>query len=110
MSSPEAPSSFHVRAGAPDGGVFSGTIKAPTAEEAVRLLRQRGFVPMRVGTKPLRDGWLSSEVAFGPGGKRLSTSECEAFCRELGLLLGAGVTASDAFDLMAEALGHGGKR
>lgn len=110
MSNSEPAGSFHVRAGAPDGGVFSGVISAASAEDAVRQLRQRGFVPMRVDTRPLRENWLNREIGLGPGGKRLSVSDCEAFCRELGLLLGAGVTANEALELMAETLGRGSRQ
>jgi len=110
MPSSEPANTFHVRAGAPDGGVYSGVLTAASADDVVRQLRQRGFVPMRVDTRPLRTSWLSREIGFGPGGKRLSVPECEAFCRELGLLLGAGVTASEAFELMAEALGKGSRQ
>jgi len=110
MPSSEPAGSFHVRAGAPDGGVFSGVINAANADDAVRQLRQRGFVPMRVDTRPLHGSWLNHEIGLGPGGKRLSVGECEAFCRELGLLLGAGVAASEAFELMTEALPKGSRQ
>lgn len=101
--------SFHVRAGAPDGDVFAGVIAAVTAEDAVRQLRQRGFVPMRVSARPLAENWLNREIGLRPG-KRLSLAECEAFCREFALLLGAGVTANEALGLMAEALSKGSRQ
>jgi type II secretory pathway component PulF len=110
MPNSDATGTFHVRAGAPDGGVFNGVIRAANADEAVRQLRQRGFVPMRVDQRPLRQSWLNREIGAGPGGKRLSVADCEAFCREFGLLLGAGVTANEAFELMAEALGKGSRQ
>lgn len=102
--------SFYVRAGAPDGGVFSGVIRARSADDAVLQLRQRGFTPMRVAGRPFRDTWLNREIFVGPGGKRLSMVDCESFCREFALLLGAGVTANEAFELMAAALPKGARQ
>lgn len=110
MPSSEPAGTFHVRAGDPEGGVFNGVIAAPTAEEAVRRLRQRGFVPMRVSPRPLRENWLNREVGPVGNGRRLTVAECEGFCREFGLLLGAGVTANEALELMAEALGKGSRQ
>ena len=104
MSSPEGAQQFYVRAGAPDGGVFSGVIEAESLHDAVRLLRQRGFVPVRVGSRPLGHSWLNRDIGLGPGGKRLSMVECEAFCREFGVLLSAGLTAGEAIELMLAAL------
>ena len=75
MPSSEPIGSFHVRAGAPDGGVFNGVIRAASADEAVRQLRQRGFVPLRVDQQPLRQSWLNREFGAGRGGKRLSVAE-----------------------------------
>jgi general secretion pathway protein F len=90
--------------------VFSGVVEAASANDAVRQLRQRGFVPIRVGSRPLGDSWLSRDIGLGPGGKRLSMAECEAFCREFSLLLGAGITANEASELMTAALPKGSRQ
>ncbi len=96
-------STFYFRAGTPDGSVFSGQLSALSAEEALAQLRLRGFQPLRLETKPIRQSWLDQEVSFG-GGRRLGLVECEAFCRELALLLGSGVTVSDAVAIMLPSL------
>lgn len=96
-------STFYFRAGAPDGGVFSGQLDASCTEEALAQLKQKGFQPLRLGSKPIRQSWLDREISFG-GGRRLSLVECEAFCRELALMLGSGVTVSEAVGIMLPSL------
>ena len=108
MSPAETNQTFHFRAGAPDGGVFTGQLKAGTSDEVLLRLRQRGFVPLRIGTAPLNGNWLHREI--GPGqARRLSIAECEAFCRELALLLGAELPVSDALAVMAQAMARGSR-
>lgn len=94
---------FYFRAGTPDGSVFSGQLSAPSAEEALAQLKLRGFQPLRLDSKPIRQSWLDQEISFG-GARRLSLVECEAFCRELALLLRSGVTVSDAIAIMLPSL------
>lgn len=96
-------STFYFHAGTPDGSVFSGQLSAFSAEEALTQLKQRGFQPLRLDSKPIRQSWLDQEVSFG-GGRRLNLVECEAFCRELALLLCSGVTVSDAVAIMLPSL------
>jgi type II secretory pathway component PulF len=86
---------FYFRAGAPEGGVFSGQLRSRSSEEAVATLRERGFQPLRLELRPIRDSWLHREVAFGSA-KRLSATDCEVFCRELALLLESGIAILDA--------------
>lgn len=94
---------FHFRAGAPEGGIFTGRLNAGSADEVAALLRQKGFVPLKVGDRPIVEGWLQREITLGSG-KRLSPAECESFCRELGLLLQSGVPIADALAIMAGSL------
>lgn len=103
MSGEAQASIFHFRAGAPDGGVFTGQLSALSAEDALAQLKQKGFQPLRLASKPIRQSWLDREISLG-GGRRLSLTECEAFCRELALLLGSGVTVSDAVAIMLPSL------
>lgn len=103
MSAEAQANTFYFRAGAPDGSVFSGQLSALSAEEALSQLKQKGFQPLRLDLAPIRQSWLDREISFG-GGRRLSLVECEAFCRELALLLGSGVTVSDAVTIMLASL------
>lgn len=96
-------STFYFRAGTPDGSVFSGELSATNAEDALTQLKLKGFQPLRLDSKPIRQSWLDQEVSFG-GGRRLSLVECEAFCRELALLLRSGITVSDAVAIMLPSL------
>lgn len=108
MSPSETSRTFHFRAGDPDGGVFVGQLQAGTSEEVLARLRRRGFVPLRIGTAPLAGNWLDREI--GPGrARRLGIAESEAFCRELALLLGAGLPVSDALEVMVRAMAKGSR-
>lgn len=97
------PGTFYFRAGAPDGSVFSGQLRAPSAEDALAQLKQKGFQPLRLDSRPIRQAWLDQEISLG-GARRLSLGECEALCRELALLLRSGVTVSDAVAIMLPSL------
>lgn len=94
-----AETNFHFRAGAPEGGIFSGRLDAGSADEAAAILRQRGFVPLRVDDQPIGERWLDREIGVG-GGKKLSAAECEGFARELAMLLHSGINVVDALTIM----------
>lgn len=97
---------YHFRAAAPEGGVFSGQLSARSAEEALAQLRQKGFQPLRLDTRPIHDAWLSREISFGAS-NRLSRTDCETFCRELALLLSAGLGLMDGLSIMLQSLRKG---
>jgi type II secretory pathway component PulF len=94
---------YHFRAGTPGGDVFAGTLKAGTQAEAIKLLKGKGFQPLRVEDRPIRESWLHREITFG-GARRLSLGASEAFCRELALLLRSGMPIAAA---MAMTLASG---
>ncbi len=97
---------YYFRAGAPEGGVFSGRLLAGSPGEALVQLRQKGFQPLRLETKPIREAWLSTQITLG-GASRLTRSDCETFCRELALLLSAGLGLMDALSIMLQSLKKG---
>lgn len=97
---------YYFRAGAPEGGVFSGTLVARTSDEALAQLRQKGFQPLRLETRPIQQAWLAREISFG-GANRLSRADCETFCRELALLLSAGLGLMDGISIMLQSLKKG---
>jgi type II secretory pathway component PulF len=102
MSTSQPDSVFYFRAGSPEGGVFSGQLRSRSSEEALARLREKGFQPLRLQLRPIRDSWLQRDVGFG-GYRRLSTTDCEALCRELALLLESGIAVLDATTIMKAA-------
>ena len=97
---------YYFRASAPEGGVFSGALVAPTADDALAQLRHKGFQPLRLEIQPIRDAWFSREISFGRA-SRLSPADCETFCRELALLLSAGLGLMDAISIILQSLKRG---
>ena len=96
-------STFYFRAGTPEGEVFSGQLHASTADDALLQLRQKGFSPLRLEAKPIQDSWLQKEISL-TASRRLAMRDCETFCREFALLLGAGIPAAEALGLMQPSL------
>lgn len=96
-------STFYFRAGTPGGEVFAGELRANSPEEAIQQLRRKGFQPLGLDTRPIRENWLHREVSFG-GGRKLNLVQCGSFCRELALLLRSGVPVVEALAVMLAAL------
>lgn len=94
---------FYFRAGTPGGDVFAGELTAGSSEDALQQLRRKGFQPLRLETRPIRENWLNREVGFGSA-RRLTLADCRGFCSELSLLLRAGVPMSEALAVMLAAL------
>jgi general secretion pathway protein F len=86
---------FHFRAGAPEGGIFSGSMRASSEQDALAQLRRSGYQPLRVSLVPIRQSILDHELTFAAA-KRVSIAECEALCVELSILLKAGLELADA--------------
>lgn len=94
---------FYFRAGTPGGDVFAGELTAGSSEDALQQLRRKGFQPLRLETRPIRESWLNREISFG-GARRLTQADCQSFCRELSLLLRSGVPMAEALAVMLAAL------
>lgn len=94
---------FYFRAGTPLGEVFTGELRALSDADAIQQLRRKGFRPLRIADRPIRDSWLNREVNLG-GGRTLRPAQAESFCRELALLLRSGVPVVDALAVVATAL------
>jgi len=102
MQSDDAASLFYFRAGSSDGSVFTGELQATSENAAIEQLQRQGFTPLRLGRQPIKDRWFERDIVFAPR-RRMTLSACEAFCRELCLLLTTGITLSDAMSLMIDA-------
>jgi general secretion pathway protein F len=108
MARAEGDRTYYFRAGAPEGGVFSGRLEAASEADAISQLRHRGYLPLRVHTSPLRQSFLDREISLGAP-KRLTEVECEALCRELAILLKAGLELADAVSVMTPSLQKGSR-
>jgi type II secretory pathway component PulF len=94
---------FHFKAGTPEGELFVGSLAALSEGEALGVLRKGGYQPLQIGRSPIRQPFLMREVSFG-GERRLTLTDCESFCRELELLLAAGIDLLDALSLFIGSL------
>lgn len=90
---------FHFRAGVPEGGVFNGSVRANSEQDALAQLRRGGYLPLRISASPIRQSILDHELSFASS-KRLSIAECEALCLELSILLKAGLELADAVSVV----------
>lgn len=108
MSASAGGQTYYFRAGAPEGGVFLGQLRAASADEALGLLRQKGFQPLRLELRPIRDAWFNREISVGSS-NRLTTAECESFCRELALLLASGIAVMDAIAILLPSQRRGSR-
>ena len=86
---------FHYRGAGSDRNVVSGQIEAADRTSAILQLKAGGVVPVRLETKPVEDSWLHKEVGW-PSSKSISSKEAAQICRELALLVGAGLELPDA--------------
>jgi general secretion pathway protein F len=99
---------FHFRAGAPEGGVFNGTVRASSEQDALTQLRRGGYAPLRISAAPIRQSVLDRELTFASG-KRLTIAECEALCLELSILLKAGLELADAVAVVTSSQQKNGR-
>lgn len=93
---------YYIRAVTPEQTLFVGEIEAGDETSAADLLRQRGYRLLELSLRPLRSAGLQQDLTL-PGADRLSLTEAERLCRELGQLHAAGVPSSRALALLAEA-------
>lgn len=107
MPSKELPL-YHFRAVSPVSGTFSGSVKARSSSDAFAFLKRKGFQPLLISDRPIVTPFFQREITIG-GGSRLSHKECEAFCRELATLVGAGLHLPDALAVMERSLPRRGR-
>lgn len=93
---------FHFRATSAEGGIASGQLVAKDQADALKKLTARGFKPLRISDRALSQPFWSREIRIF--GKRLSNSECQAFCAELSILLRAGMEVVDALSTLMATL------
>ena len=102
MSEPTL-TTFYFKAGTPAGEVFVGSLAAATESQALRVLREGGYLPVRMQCAPIRESILHREI--WPGGtRRLRVADCESICRELAILLGAGIELLEALSVLVTSL------
>jgi general secretion pathway protein F len=88
---------FHYRAATADGKFMSGRLDAIDRSHAIGQLKQLGATPVRLDIKPLKDSWLHKDIGWSSS-KSLSSRETAQICRELALLMGAGLELPDAIE------------
>lgn len=87
------------------GGDITGSLDAANRNEAVSAIRQLGHQPVNVdeGSAEVKEASRDSRDEGAPRRKaRISKRELPVFTRQLGTLLRAGLTASQALDILAE--------
>ena len=90
---------YHFKASPPEGGVFTGQMQAGSEAEALRRLRSAGYIPIRLQEHPIRTSILDREIGFGTR-RKLRVQDCESLCRELSIMLGAGVELIEAMSIL----------
>jgi general secretion pathway protein F len=86
---------FYFKASTPEGELFQGSLNARSETEAYGALRRSGYAPIRLSASPIQPSFLQREISFGSP-KHLSLADCEAFCRELHILISAGIELVEA--------------
>lgn len=100
---PRATSTYFYRAIGPQGIVGVGEISAASAAAAAAALVRTGHRPLRVQTRPIRDGLLHREIGL-PRSRRISLAEARSFSRDLSIMLESSLELHRAIELVAAAL------
>ncbi|HEX3953431.1 MAG TPA: type II secretion system F family protein, partial [Stellaceae bacterium] len=102
---------FHYRALRASGGEIAGELVAADAREAAARLQALGSYPIEI-TAPSGSVPTARGPAFGStsGGRRVAARELILFTRQLGALIGAGVTLDRALSLIAGGRGRAATR
>lgn len=92
---------------APDGNVQKGRVTASNQSEAVRMLRERGLIVLRIHERAQRFGAASSLLTWALKaeiriGKKVKSGEMAVFVRQLSALTRAGVILSESIRILSE--------
>src|SRR5689334_13083986 len=98
LSAGELMPHFRYRAVTPAGEIITGEIDASSREEVVRRIEYIGHLPIEA--EPAGAGLLSGGFSFGS--KLPRPREITNFLRQLGLLVGAGLTLEAALQTLAD--------
>lgn len=82
-----------------DGQKKKGKLEAQDKEKASALLKADGLIPVKVN----KSGVLTKELDFSFN-KKVKVKELAVFCRQIGSILGAGVTIVESLDMLAEQM------
>lgn len=82
-----------------DGQKKKGKLEAQDVEKATSLLKADGLIPVKVN----KSGALTKDLSFSFN-KKVKIKELAVFCRQIGSILGAGVTIVESLDMLAEQM------
>ena len=98
-------STWTYRARDPRGEAVTGSLSAPTAEEAVSRLRAEGMTVTAMGSDALREPKTDLDldhVRLQENAHRIARPEVVAFCQQVSVMLDTGVPLTEALEAFAQ--------
>lgn len=90
---------FSYKAVDASGKDVKGTVDAESRDEAVRKIKEQGFLPVSVG----KQGALDKDVNISfIGKKKIPARDMSVFCRQFASILKAGVSVINALEMLGE--------
>lgn len=90
---------FSYKAVDASGKDVKGTVDAESRDEAVRKIKEQGFLPVSVG----KQGTLDKDVDISfIGKKKVPARDMSVFCRQFASILKAGVSVINALEMLGE--------
>lgn len=90
---------FSYKAVDASGKDVKGTVDAESRDEAVRKIKEQGFLPVSVG----KQGTLDKDVNISfIGKKKIPARDMSVFCRQFASILKAGVSVINALEMLGE--------
>lgn len=90
---------FSYKAVDASGKDVKGTVDAESRDEAVRKIKEQGFLPVSVG----KQGALDKDVDISfIGKKKVPARDMSVFCRQFASILKAGVSVINALEMLGE--------
>lgn len=90
---------FSYKAVDASGKDVKGTVDAESRDEAVRKIKEQGFLPVSVG----KQGALDKDVDISfIGKKKIPARDMSVFCRQFASILKAGVSVINALEMLGE--------
>ncbi|MDD6334700.1 MAG: type II secretion system F family protein [Clostridia bacterium] len=90
---------FSYKAVDASGKDVKGTVDAESRDEAVRKIKEQGFLPVSVG----KQGALDKDVNISfIGKKKVPARDMSVFCRQFASILKAGVSVINALEMLGE--------
>ncbi len=99
--------SFVYKATNPTGKVVSGNLEASGTKEAVSMLQDMGYIPIRISPAG-GHGWLNVDLSQSLSlFQRVSTKDVVTFTEDLSTLLGAGLPVDRALTILIDVADNG---